>query len=107
MRALGGLQGRVVPQTTRWRIGGVGLQTVRDPVLAFTQKGPGKLINGKAPSQPSKLTKGQRRALAAWRTGRSRPSTAWGGDASRTSPARCEPAGPWSTSGDVAVAGAA
>ena len=46
------------------RIGGVGLQTVRDWVLAFNQKGPDGLINDKAPGQPSKLNEDQRRALA-------------------------------------------
>lgn len=46
------------------RIGGVGLQTVRDWVLAFNRKGPDGLIDGKAPGQPSKLNDEQRRALA-------------------------------------------
>src|ERR687898_2037850 len=46
------------------RVGGVGLQTIRDWVLRFNQKGPHGLINGKAPGQPSKLNDDQRRALA-------------------------------------------
>lgn len=45
------------------RIGGVGLQTIRDWVLAFNREGPGGLVNGKAPGQPSKLNDDQRRAL--------------------------------------------
>src|SRR5918997_4497526 len=51
-------------RTDAARIGGVGLQTVRDWVLAFNQDGPAGLINGKAPGQPSKLNDDQRRALA-------------------------------------------
>ena len=51
-------------RTDAARIGGVGLQTIRDWVLAFNQKGPDGLINGKAPGQPSKLNEDQRRALA-------------------------------------------
>jgi len=46
------------------RIGGVGLQTVRDWVLRFNAKGPDGLIDGKAPGQPAKLDAAQRRALA-------------------------------------------
>ena len=46
------------------RIGGVGLQTVRDWVLAFNAEGPAGLIDGKAPGNPSKLNDNQRRALA-------------------------------------------
>jgi transposase len=51
-------------RTDAARICGVGLQTIRDWVLAFNQKGPHGLINGKAPGQPSKLNDDQRRALA-------------------------------------------
>jgi len=51
-------------RTDAARIGGVGLQTIRDWVLAFNRKGPAGLVNGKAPGQPSKLNKDQRRALA-------------------------------------------
>jgi transposase len=47
------------------RIGGVGLQTVRDWVLRFNAGGPEGLIDGKAPGQPSKLNDAQRQALAA------------------------------------------
>ena len=52
-------------RTDAARIGGVGLQTVRDWVLRFNARGPDGLINGKAPGNPSKLNDDQRRALAA------------------------------------------
>ena len=45
------------------RIGGVGLQTVRDWVLRFNAKGPDGLKDGKAPGQPSLLKDEHRRAL--------------------------------------------
>jgi transposase len=50
-------------RTDAARIGGVGLQTIRDWVLAFNRDGPDGLVNGKAPGQPSKLNEDQRRAL--------------------------------------------
>ena len=43
------------------RVGGVGLQTVRDWVLAFNAEGLTGLISGKAPRRPSKLNDAQRR----------------------------------------------
>jgi transposase len=46
------------------QIGGVGLQTVRDWVLAFNAEGPAGLIDGKAPGKPPLLDAEQRRALA-------------------------------------------
>lgn len=46
------------------RIGGVGLQTVRDWVLAFNADGPAGLIARKAPGNPSKLDDTQRGALS-------------------------------------------
>ena len=46
------------------RIGGVGLQTIRDWVLRFNAKGPEGLKDGKAPGQPSLLKDEHRRALA-------------------------------------------
>lgn len=46
------------------RIGGVGLQTVRDWVLRFNAQGPDGLVDGKAPGQPAKLDAAQRQALA-------------------------------------------
>ena len=51
-------------RTDAARIGGVGLQTIRDWVLAFNRAGPAGLVDGKAPGQPSKLNDDQRRALA-------------------------------------------
>jgi putative transposase len=46
------------------RIGGVGLQTIRDWVLRFNAKGAEGLKDGKAPGQPSLLKDEHRRALA-------------------------------------------
>jgi transposase len=46
------------------RIGGVGLQTIRDWVLRFNAKGPGGLLDGKAPGRVAKLNAAQREALA-------------------------------------------
>jgi len=50
-------------RTDAARIGGVGLQTVRDWVLRFNARGPEGLIDGKAPGNPSKLNDAQRSAL--------------------------------------------
>lgn len=47
------------------RIGGVGLQTIRDWVMAFNADGPDGLIDGKAPGNAPKLNDAQRRALVA------------------------------------------
>ena len=47
------------------RIGGVGLQTVRDRVLRFNRDGPGGLVDGKAPGGRRRLDASQRAALAA------------------------------------------
>lgn len=46
------------------RIGGVGLQTVRDWVLRFNAGGTAGLKTGKAPGQTPKLNEAQRQALA-------------------------------------------
>ncbi len=46
------------------RIGGVGLQVIRDWVLRFNAGGPTGLIDRKAPGQPPKLNAAQRQALA-------------------------------------------
>jgi len=46
------------------RIGGVGLQIVRDWVLRFNAEGPSGLVDRKAPGPMPKLTAEQRRALA-------------------------------------------
>ena len=51
-------------RTDAARIGGVGLQTVRDWVLRFNSRGPDGLIDGKAPGNPAKLDDDQRKALA-------------------------------------------
>ena len=45
------------------RIGGVGLQIVRDWVLWFNAEGPDGLVNGKAPGAPRLLNDHQRQAL--------------------------------------------
>src|SRR3984893_16115453 len=45
------------------RIGGVGVQIVRDWVVRFNAKGPDGLLNGKAPGARSILDERQRRAL--------------------------------------------
>lgn len=46
------------------RIGGVGVQTVRDWVLRFNARGPDGLIDNKAPGHRSKLDDRQRRVLS-------------------------------------------
>ena len=46
------------------RVGGVGLQTVRDWVLRFNGGGPEGLIDPKGSGRPPKLNEVQRRALA-------------------------------------------
>ena len=47
------------------RLGGVGLQTIRDWVLRFNPRGPDGLVDGKSTGHPSKLNDEQRRALVA------------------------------------------
>ena len=44
------------------RIGGVGLQIIRDWVLRFNARGPDGLVDGKSPGAPSKLNADHRRA---------------------------------------------
>lgn len=51
-------------RTDAARIGGVGLQTVRDWVLRFNARGPDGLVDGKAPGHAAKLGEAQRDALA-------------------------------------------
>jgi transposase len=46
------------------KIGGVGLQIIRDWVLRFNARGPDGLLDGKAPGRPSKLKDSQRKAIA-------------------------------------------
>ena len=45
------------------RLGGVGLQIVRDWVMRFNARGPDGLLDGKAPGKPRLLDDAQRRAL--------------------------------------------
>lgn len=52
-------------RTEAARIGGVTLQIVRDWVVKFNARGPGGLIDRKAPGQPSRLNDTHRAALAA------------------------------------------
>ena len=51
-------------RTDAARIGGVGLQIIRDWVVRFNARGPEGLINSKPPGAPSKLSDEHRRALA-------------------------------------------
>src|SRR6202171_6826150 len=51
-------------RTEAAKIGGVGLQIIRDWVIRFNASGPIGLLNGKAPGQPSKLNDAQRQAIA-------------------------------------------
>jgi transposase len=51
------------PRSNAARIGGVGLQIVRDWVLWFNAEGSDGLLNGKAPGAPSILDDRQRQAL--------------------------------------------
>ncbi len=45
------------------RLGGVGLQIVRDWVVRFNARGPDGLLDGKAPGKPALLNAAQRQAL--------------------------------------------
>jgi len=51
-------------RTEAAKIGGVGLQIVRDWVLRFNARGPDGLRDGKSPGQPSRLNDTQRQAIA-------------------------------------------
>jgi transposase len=51
-------------RTRAARMGGVGLQTLRDWVVRFNARGPQGLIDGKAPGNTCKLNESQRQALA-------------------------------------------
>ena len=60
------------------RIGGVGLQIVRDWVLRFNARGPDGLIDGKAPGRQPKLDDPNvRRLRRSWRAVRRRRSMGW------------------------------
>jgi transposase len=50
-------------RTKAARIGGVGLQSVRDWVVRFNAHGPDGLIDGKAPGNSRKLNDSHRQAL--------------------------------------------
>ena len=50
-------------RTEAAKIGGVGLQIIRDWVIWFNADGPDGLRNGKSPGQPSKLNDVQRQAI--------------------------------------------
>ena len=50
-------------RTEAAKIGGVGLQIIRDWVLRFNARGPDAPVNGKSPGQPSKLNDLQRQAI--------------------------------------------
>ena len=50
-------------RTEAAKIGGVGLQIIRDWVLRFNARGPDGLLDTKPPGQPSKLNDGQRQAI--------------------------------------------
>jgi transposase len=52
-------------RTDAARIGGVGLQIVRDWVVRFNARGPEGLLDGKAPGNQPRLNDAQRQALAA------------------------------------------
>jgi transposase len=63
-------------RTEAAKIGGVGLQIIRDWVLRFNDRGPDALVNGK--SHPSKFNDLQRQAIAEMiERARSRRSMAW------------------------------
>jgi transposase len=46
------------------KLGGVGLQIVRDRVVRFNARGPDGLLDGESPGQPSKLNDAQRQVVA-------------------------------------------
>ena len=71
-------------------IGGVGLQTVRDWIVAFNADGPDGLIDGKAPGARSRLNADQRDVLKALVEGdRRRPYTVWCGGGCAIWPKSC------------------
>ncbi len=51
-------------RTEAAKIGGVGLQSIRDWVVRFNARGPDGLLDGKSPGHPCKLNDAQRQALA-------------------------------------------
>jgi transposase len=68
----------VATRTEAAKIGGVGLQVVRDWVMKFNADGPEGLIDRKAPGQPPQLNDGiVRRWPQSSRAGRFRRSMGW------------------------------
>src|ERR1700738_2433382 len=59
------------------RIGGVGVQIVRDWIVRFNAKGPDGLLNGKAPGAPSILDERPRQVLRQVVAGRPPPRHPW------------------------------
>ena len=51
-------------RTDAAKIGGVGVQIIRDWVLRFNTRGPDGLLDGKSPGHPPKLNDAQRQAIA-------------------------------------------
>lgn len=51
-------------RTEAAKIGGVGLQIIRDWVLRFNARGPDGLLDGKASGRPSRLNDAQRQTVA-------------------------------------------
>src|SRR5260221_5224900 len=51
-------------RTEAAKIGGVGLQIIRDLVVRFNARGPHGVLDGKSTGQPSKLNHTQRHAIA-------------------------------------------
>ena len=66
-------------RTKAARVGGVGLQTVRDWVMRFNAQGPEGLIDGKAPGNTCKLRACHRETLVALVEGRPHSGRPWRG----------------------------
>jgi transposase len=66
-------------RTKAARVGGVGLQTVRDWVVRFNAHGPEALVDGKAPGNVCKLSAHHREALLALVESGPIPACPWGG----------------------------
>ena len=66
-------------RTEAAKIGGVGLQIIRDWVLRFNARGPDALLNGKSPGKPSKLNDLQRQAIAGMIESGPIPAVPWRG----------------------------
>src|SRR6516225_2947433 len=65
-------------RTEAAKIGGGGIQIIRDWVLRFNARGPDGLLDGKSPAQHRSSTTATAEHLPAWsKVVRSRRSTAW------------------------------